>query len=374
MSSRNPARLTEPRNAADILSVRLVKLWSLGESMSHLGASGRDCCPEPRDVRGTLVSVVVPVYCEEGLIREVHRRFSSALEPLALLGVRFELLFVNDGSTDGTLSELLEVAALDQRVRVIDLSRNFGHQIAITAGTDAASGDAVVVIDGDLQDPPEVIVEMVHRWADGYGVVYGTRIHREGESRFKLATASVFYRIINWLSDIDLPLDTGDFRLMDRAVVDALVSMREESRYVRGMVSWIGFPQLPLPYERDRRYAGETKYTLGKMARLAVDGLTSFTSRPLALAGQFGGLVTMAAFIFLVYIVAGRLLFPGSVSAGWTSVLGAVLFLGGVQLMSIGLLGSYLGRVFYESKRRPLYIVARTYGSSRGSVGAGDAQ
>jgi dolichol-phosphate mannosyltransferase len=320
----------------------------------------------PRSTEGKVLSVVVPVYCEQGLIYEVHRRMKSAFSALESRGMRLELIFVNDGSHDATLTELLEVARDDSTVRVIDLSRNFGHQRAITAGTDLATGDVVVVIDGDLQDPPEVVPLMIDKWAEGYGVVYGMRLHREGESKFKLATAKAFYRIINWLSDIDLPLDTGDFRLMDRAVVDSLNDMREESRYVRGMVTWIGFPQYALPYERDRRYAGSTKYTLSKMARLAVDGLTSFTSRPLGLAGQFGAIVTTMAFLFLVYIIIGRFAFPGTVQSGWTSVLAAVLFLGGVQLMSIGLLGSYLGRIFYESKRRPLYIVAGEFSANDG--------
>lgn len=319
----------------------------------------------PRTTEGKLLSVVVPEYCEEGLVHEVYRRFDLALADVAGLGMDVEIIFVNDGSSDNTLGELLEIAVGDPRVRVIDLSRNFGHQLAITAGTDAARGDAVVVIDGDLQDPPEVVIKMVEKWAEGYGVVYGTRLHRAGESRFKLATAAAFYRIINYLSDIELPLDAGDFRLMDRAVVDALISMREESRYVRGMVTWIGFPQYAMPYERDKRYAGTTKYTLSKMVRLAVDGLTSFTSRPLALAGQLGIFVTAVAFLFLVYIVIGRFSNPGSVSSGWASVLSAILFLGGVQLMSIGLLGSYLGRIFYESKGRPLYIVAEEYGMTQ---------
>ena len=329
--------------------------------MSSSTATAKTVTLWPRTVEGMTLSVVVPVYCEQGLIDEVYRRLKSALAVLEERGMRLEIIFVNDGSTDATLSELLAVAGGDQTVRIVDLSRNFGHQLAITAGTDLASGDAVVVIDGDLQDPPEVIPQMVDKWAEGYGVIYGQRLHREGESKFKLATAKSFYRIINWLSDIELPLDTGDFRLMDRAVVDALNAMREESRYVRGMVTWIGFPQFALAYERDKRYAGETKYTLSKMMRLAIDGLTSFTSRPLGLAGQFGAIVTALAFVFLVYIIVGREFFPGTVEPGWTSVLAAVLFLGGVQLMSIGLLGSYLGRIFYESKRRPLYLVASQF-------------
>lgn len=308
-----------------------------------------------------LISVVVPIYFEEELIGELYRRLDAALAALAPRYTR-EIVFVNDGSTDGSLEQLVALAEKDASVRVVDLSRNFGHQLAITAGIDAAEGDAVVVIDGDLQDPPEVIEQMVAKWEQGYGVVYGQRVARAGESAFKLATARLFYRLLNSMSEVDLPLDAGDFRLMDRRVVDALVQMREEGRYVRGMVAWIGFKQFALPYSRDARYAGDTKYTLRKMLRLALAGLTSFSSRPLMLATSFGLVITAAAFLYLVFIIGQKLLRPETLVQGWASLTVIVLFLGGVQLLSIGVLGDYIARIFHESKRRPLYVVAERYG------------
>jgi glycosyltransferase involved in cell wall biosynthesis len=308
-----------------------------------------------------LLSVVVPIYFEESLLDEFYSRLKHVLDGLRPT-LDHEIVFVNDGSTDRSLEMLLSFAESDPSVRVIDLSRNFGHQIAITAGIDAAVGHAVVVIDGDLQDPPEVIAQMVEMWRDGHHVVYGTRARREGESILKLATAKAFYRVLNLLSDTRLPLDTGDFRLMDRVVVDALKEMREETRYIRGMVVWVGFRQIALPYRRDARYAGATKYTLRKVIRLAVHGITSFSSKPLLLSAQFGSVVTFASFLYAAWLVFEKVMRPETSIAGWTSVLVAILFMGGVQLMSIGVLGAYLGRVFAETKRRPLYVVAGRYG------------
>ena len=321
-----------------------------------------------RPVKRRLLSVVVPIYFEELLIGELYRRLKGSMEELASR-YEYELVFVNDGSTDGSLGLLRDLALEDACVRVVDLSRNFGHQLAITAGTDLACGDAVVVIDGDLQDPPEVIAQMVEKWEEGYDVVYGTRIARDGESPFKLATAKLFYRTLNRLSDLDLPLDTGDFRLMDRAVVDQLVQMREESRYIRGMVTWLGFRQCALPYRRDVRYAGYTKYTLGKMVKLALAGITSFSSKPLALAMYFGLFVALAAFVYLVWVIITTLTMPETIVPGYASLMVVVLFLGGVQLMSVGILGDYIGRIFYEGKRRPLYVVKERYGFGADSPG-----
>lgn len=308
-----------------------------------------------------LVSVVVPIYCEESLIGVLYQRLDAALTVLPH-GYEHEILFVDDGSHDGSLAELIALRDGDARVKVLSLSRNFGHQAAITAGMDAAAGHAVVIIDGDLQDPPEVILEMVDAWKQGFEVVYGQRIARVGESRFKRATAKAFYRLISSLSDTPLPLDAGDFRLMDRVVVDAFLQMPEEGRYIRGMITWLGFRQYALPYQRDARYAGETKYTLRKMVKLAIDGVTSFSSKPLSISMGFGMLVTAFSFAYLVWIVASRLMHPEVAVPGYASLLVAVLFLGGVQLMSVGVLGMYLARVFYETKRRPLYVVARRYG------------
>ena len=308
----------------------------------------------------SLVSVVVPVFDERDTVGEMYQRLAAVFDVLE--GVSGQFVFVDDGSSDDTLELLRALAAGDGRVRVVGLSRNFGHQAAITAGLDHAAGDAVVLIDGDLQDPPEVIPAMIERWRAGADVVYGARSVRHGESLFKRASAKLFYRVVGRLSDTPLPFDAGDFRLLDRAVADVLRDMREEARYLRGMVAWAGFRQEAVPYERDERYAGETKYSMGKMVKLALDGVTSFSSRPLVLAAQLGATITVGAFIYLVWIVANRLTDPHSVVAGWTSVLVAILFLGGVQLLSIGILGVYVGRVFSASKERPLYVVRTRVG------------
>jgi dolichol-phosphate mannosyltransferase len=308
-----------------------------------------------------LVSVVVPVYCEQEVLDEFYRRTKAALVALPP-AFRHELVFVNDGSTDGSLAILRAIAERDPCVRILDLSRNFGHQKAITAGIDHAAGDAVVVIDADLQDPPEVVGEMVRAWDEGSKVVYGVRRRRPGESAFKRASASAFYRVIARLADIRLADDSGDFRLIDRAVVDVLKGMREDSRYVRGLVSWVGFSQRALPYEREPRYAGHTKFPLRKMLRFATDAITSFSERPLRIATGIGMLITIGALALAAWVVIGKLVAPERSVQGWTSVIVAVLFLGGVQLLSIGVLGEYIGRVYRETKDRPLYVVADRYG------------
>ena len=300
-----------------------------------------------------LVSVVCPVYCEEETIDVFYGRLKGALE-----GVRHEILFVNDGSTDRSAEILRGICAADRDTKLLDLSRNFGHQLAITSGLDHASGDAVVVIDSDLQDPPEVITRMLERWRAGYDVVYGVRSVRIGESRMKLATAKGFYRLLNRLSDTPLPLDAGDFRLMDRSAVDALRELREENRYIRGMVSWVGFDQIGLPYERDARYAGETKYPLRRMLRLATDAVTSFSERPLRIAFALGSLITLVALALVLWFVIGKIVNPSESVPGYTSLMVVVLLFGGIQLLSIGLLGEYIGRIYRESKERPLYVVA----------------
>jgi len=307
--------------------------------------------------RAPVLSVVVPVYRSAEVLPETHARLSSVLSDFGP-EMDYEIVFVNDGSPDDSLTVLRGLAAADQRVRVVNLSRNFGHQIALTAGLDNATGDAVVVIDDDLQDPPEVIAEMVGLWRDGNDVVNAVRTERQGESVFKKWTASIFYRVLARLSDTPLPLDSGDFRLMDRRVVDALTSMREESRYVRGMVAWTGFKQVALPYTRHPRHAGDSGYTFGRMLKLAMDGILSFSTKPLELTYQFGMAVTLTSFLAGVYLIVERIIEPQSSVPGWTTVVVAVLFMGGVQLLSIGVLGAYLGRIFYEAKRRPLYIVA----------------
>jgi len=307
-----------------------------------------------------LLSVVVPVYFEEAVIEEFYRRTRAVMQSLSET-YACELIFVNDGSTDRTLEILLHLASGDPTLHIIDLSRNFGHQYAISAGIESARGDAVVLIDADLQDPPEVIPRMIECWQAGNQVVYGVRETRAGESHFKRWSAAFFYRVLQQLSDTKIPLDTGDFRLLDRAVVDVLLQMPEYHRYLRGLISWMGFRQLGLPYARDIRYAGETKYSLAKMLKLAMDGITGFSDKPLFLVGYLGFTITLITLVLIIWEILNKLLHPHASVWGWTSLLVVILFLGGVQMMSIGLIGQYIGRIYTETKRRPLYIVAHRY-------------
>lgn len=306
------------------------------------------------------LSVVVPCYNEAEVLDETIPQLTTALE--AIPGIRFEIIFIDDGSRDGTLVRLHQAADADERVLVVSFARNFGHQIAVTAGTDVASGDAVVVIDADLQDPPEVIAEMVEKWRDGYDVVYGTRSSRQGESAFKLATARAFYRLLNRFSEVPIPLDTGDFRLMDRRVVDCLKAMPERHRFVRGMVAWIGFNQIALPYERAERFAGTSKYPLHKMLRFATDGILAFSSRPLQFATGMGIMAASLALLGIIYALVLRI-FTSVWVEGWTALMIAVLFLGGVQLLSLGIIGEYIARIHDEAKERPLYIIKSQVGA-----------
>jgi dolichol-phosphate mannosyltransferase len=302
------------------------------------------------------LSIIIPCYDECEVVRETMRRLSSLCDELHRDGVECELLFVDDGSRDGTYDILFGFAQGDPRVRILRFARNFGHQIAITAGIDAADGDAVVLIDADLQDPPEVVLQMVAKWREGFDVVYGTRTDRPGESRFKLATARFFYRLLNLLSDVPIPLDAGDFRLMSRRVVDALRSMPERDRFVRGMVSWVGFRQFALPYTRAERFAGRSKYPLRKMLRFATDGILSFSSKPLQMAVTMGMICAGFSLVGILYALFLRI-FTDVWVEGWTALMIAVLFMGGIQLISIGLLGEYVGRIYNEVKKRPLYIL-----------------
>ncbi|GAA5784599.1 glycosyl transferase [Chitiniphilus shinanonensis] len=306
-----------------------------------------------------LLSVVVPCYNEEEVIGETMKRLKAFCAELSDLDV--ELIFIDDGSRDRTRQLLRSFAAEDERIRVIGFARNFGHQIAVTAGIDAARGDAVVLIDADLQDPPEVVHQMVAKWREGYDVVYGTRTERPGESAFKLATARSFYRLLNKLSDVPIPLDTGDFRLMSRHVVDTLRAMPERDRFVRGMVSWVGFKQTALPYKRAERFAGESKYPLRKMLRFATDGILSFSTKPLQMSIGLGLSAASLALVGILYAVAMRL-FTNEWVEGWTALMIAVLFLGGVQLICVGILGEYIGRIYNEVKHRPLYVVQEYLG------------
>ncbi|MDQ6744709.1 MAG: glycosyltransferase family 2 protein [Actinomycetota bacterium] len=302
----------------------------------------------PRHLR--LLSVVAPVYNEELLIDEFYARVCTALE-----GLDFELVLVDDGSGDGTAVALDRLAAADPRVHVVYLSRNFGHQTALTAGLDHAVGEAVVMLDADLQDPPELIPKMLDHWQTGCDVVYAVREQREGESVFKLATARWFYSLFDKLAQVELQHNSGDFRLLDRRALDALLAMRERNRFLRGMTVWVGYRQAAVPYSRDSRYAGETKYTLGKMLRFSLDAISSFSHRPLQLASLLGFLISTLAFVAIPVVVILRVL--GSYLPGFGALTIAVLLLGGIQLIAIGIIGEYVGRIYDEVKGRPLYLV-----------------
>ena len=316
--------------------------------------------PRPRlpggseEARRGLLSVVVPCLNEQEVLVESNARLVSALQQVPM---NFEIIYVDDGSTDSSGELLRNLQACDDRLRVVQFSRNFGHQMAITAGIEHASGDAIVVIDADLQDPPEVIGEFVQKWLDGYDVVYGVRTERDGETAFKLWTAKIFYRSISRLSDTPIPLDTGDFRLMDRRVADALLSMPERDRFVRGMVSWLGFSQASVPYRREQRKAGVTKFSLFKMVRFALDGIFSFSILPLRLATWTGFLASVMALLGIIAVLIGKFFEMPGLVRGWSSTVIAVLFIGGVQLICIGIIGEYVGRIYGESKHRPLYVV-----------------
>jgi polyisoprenyl-phosphate glycosyltransferase len=298
-------------------------------------------------------SIVIPVFNEEAVIRETYRRLTNVMRSI---GEPYELIFVNDGSKDRTAEIIESLAKGDESVILLDFSRNFGHQIAITAGMDYARGEAVVIIDADLQDPPELIPQMIEKWKEGYEVVYAKRLKRKGETLFKKWTAALFYRLLRKLTEIPIPLDTGDFRLIDRKVCEAMRGIREKNRFVRGLVSWVGFRQTAIEYVREERYAGETKYPLKKMIRFSMDGITSFSHKPLKLATYLGFLISFASFIYLL-ISLGQKLFTHSTVAGWASLIACVLLLNGVILILLGILGEYVGRIYDETKNRPLYIL-----------------
>jgi len=306
-----------------------------------------------------LLSIVVPCFNEQEVIPETWRRLRGLRD--AIHDCAIEFVFVDDGSRDGTLEALRAIARGDPSVRILAFARNFGHQLAVTAGIDAAAGDALVIIDADLQDPPELIPEMLCKWREGYDVVYGTRLERPGESWFKLATARAYYRVLDRLSEVSIPLDTGDFRLISRRVADTLRAMPERDRFLRGMVSWIGFRQCALPYRRAERFAGVSKYPLGKMLRFATDGILSFSSAPLRLSVNLGLIAATLALIGILYALVLRI-FTNIWVEGWTALMIAVLFLGGIQLISVGILGAYVGRIYNEIKNRPLYVVQERIG------------
>lgn len=306
----------------------------------------------------TIYSIVIPVYNEEEVLAETYKRLKKVMDST---GEKYELLFVNDGSKDRSAAIIKDFCQRDPNVRLLNFSRNFGHQLAITAGMDYASGEAVVVIDADLQDPPEVILEMIAKWKAGCDVVYGKRVKRKGETFFKKFTAALFYRLLRRMTDVDMPVDAGDFRLLDRTVCEEIKKMREKSRYIRGLVSWVGFRQETVEYVREERWAGETKYPLRKMLKFAMDAVTSFSYKPLKLATYVGFILSLSSFLYLLVVLYQKL-FTNNVVPGWASIMTINLFFNGVILIILGIIGEYIGRIYEETKDRPLYIVKEKIG------------
>jgi glycosyltransferase involved in cell wall biosynthesis len=300
-----------------------------------------------------LLSIVVPIFNEIDVIDIFYHRLKKVLDSLKSL--TYEMVFIDDGSNDGSYQKLVDLASIDRNVKIVKFTRNFGHQIAITAGTDIAKGDAVVVIDADLQDPPEVIKDFVIKWQEGYDVVYGIREKRPGETGMKLITATLFYRILKRLTKIDIPVDVGDFRLMSKRAVTQFRKLREHDRFVRGLVSWVGYKQIGVPYSREKRHAGETKYPYTKMLKFAIDGLTSFSSVPLRLATYVGYITSFFAILYACSVFIQKAL--GITVQGWATIMVGMLFLGGVQLICLGIIGEYIARIFAETKQRPMYLV-----------------
>lgn len=299
------------------------------------------------------LSIVIPVFNEEDNILPLVQRLHRTLAPM---GVTYEFIFVNDGSRDATLLRIKELSALQPEIKYIDLSRNFGHQIAVSAGLDYATGQVVGIIDADLQDPPELLLPMYEKWKEGYDVVYALRIRRKGESWFKLITARIFYRILAKITHIDIPLDTGDFRIMDKRVVEVLRSMPERHKFLRGQIAWVGFRQTGLEYERDARQHGKSGYPFSKMLRFALDGITGFSDIPLRFVSNLGIVVTIFALLMTLYALYSRFILQ-DYTQGWTSIIITVLFMGGVQMISIGIIGEYLTRINADTRKRPLYVV-----------------
>lgn len=303
----------------------------------------------------TKYSIVVPVLNEDEVLTEFHRRLTATMDGLK---EPYEIVFVNDGSTDDSLSIMEKLHSQDRRIKIIDLSRNFGHQLAITAGMNYALGEAVIIMDADLQDPPEVIPKLIEKWKEGYQVVYGIRKRRDAEKFFKKIGSSLFYRFLHAMTDVTIPRDAGDFRLLDRKIVQTIRKMRERDRYIRGLTSWVGFNQIGIVYHRRERFAGYTKYPLPKLMKLAFDGIVSFTTFPLRIAAYFGFAVAAICFGYTIYVVVLEIV-KHVTPKGWSSLIMAVLFLGGVQLICLGAIGEYLSRIGEEVRKRPLFIVRR---------------
>lgn len=304
-----------------------------------------------------LLSIIIPFYNEQEVISECQQRISSAVEAIDM---QVELLYINDGSKDDSLNILIALMQQDKRIKIIDLSRNFGKENAMTAGLDKAKGDAVIIIDADLQDPPELIAEMVKTWRTGFDIVYAKRTMRKGESLVKKVTARLFYKLINKISDHEIPENVGDFRLMSRQAIDALNQVRERKRFMKGLFSWIGFPQTAIEYSRDPRLAGKTNWNYRKLIKFAIEGISSFTQKPLHLATYMGFITALGAFILGLSYIIKTLMF-GETIQGFPTLITMILFFSGVQLLSIGILGEYIGHMFIESKQRPLYFIKKTY-------------
>lgn len=303
------------------------------------------------------ISVIIPMYYEEEVAEECYKRMTSVLKNIE--NYDYEIICINDGSRDKTLSILENLAIRDKRLKVLSFSRNFGHQCAVTAGLKYVTGDAIVIIDADLQDPPELIPEMLKLWEAGNDVIYGKRKTRDGESVFKLFTAKIFYKTLNALSDVEIPKDTGDFRLVDRKVVDTINSLPEHNKFLRGLFSWVGYKQIPFQYERKERFAGKTKYPLKKMLKLASDGIISFSTKPLKIVGGLGIISIVISFILLIYALISYIFKLNNLSAGWTSLMLGITFFAGVQLLSLWIMSEYIARIYDESKNRPQYIIEK---------------
>lgn len=311
----------------------------------------------PRNRKPLSISVVTPCFNEQLVLPELYRRLTAALQQT---GLDYELILVNDGSRDNTWQMMLDLQRADSHIKAVCLSRNFGHQTALTCGLDQASGEVVLILDADLQDPPELLPRMLEKWEAGYDVVYGKRSERHGETPLKRFFAFAFYRIFERLTGIQVPRDTGDFRLMDRIAVDALQALREHHRFIRGMVSWIGYQQCPIYYERPERFAGDTKYPFKKSLFLALDAITSFSYAPLRLASYLGIMISAIAFVYILVVIG--LKFAGINFPGYTSLMGSILLLGGVQLVVLGIIGEYVGRIFEQGQNRPLYLIGAIHG------------
>lgn len=304
------------------------------------------------------VSVVIPMYYEQEVAEVCYKRVKKVLDELKEK-YEHEIIFINDGSKDKTLEILQDIAKVDKNVKIISFSRNFGHQAAVTAGLKYVTGDAIIIIDADLQDPPELIPDMIEKWEQGYEVIYGKRKKRNGESAFKLLTAKAFYTTLNKLSDVDIPGDTGDFRLVDKKVVDVINSLPEHNKFLRGLFSWVGFEQYEYEYERKERYAGKTKYPLKKMLKLASDGIIGFSIKPIKVIGGFGITFVIVSIVILLYFILSKIFGWTNMVKGWTSIMFATTFVGGIVLLSLWIIGEYLVRIYDEAKQRPQYIIKK---------------